>query len=339
MDPASMTDRPSPADGLSEAQARERLQRDGPNELPVSARRGVLGLLRDVVSEPMFLLLVACGAIYMLLGDLHEALMLLGFVFVVIGITFVQQRRTERSLDALRDLSSPRALVLRDGVTHRIASRELVCGDIVLLAEGDRVPADIGLVEAANFAVDESLLTGESVPVTKLAGPAADGATDTPNLGAPAVGTEAWRVFSGTLVTQGTARGRVLATGERSALGRIGQSLQGIVEQSTPIQRETRAVVKHIAVVGLALASALGVVYWLVLGDWLHGVLAALTLAMAILPEEHRAVALRSVSRPAQAARPGPSAKPVRRARPRPGTSSGLQSGRVASGPRALGPS
>src|SRR5665647_1049201 len=106
-----------PDGGLSEAEARQRLARDGPNELPTSRPRGVLRLLCDIVSEPMFLLLVACGAIYMVLGDRNEALMLLGFVFVVMGITFVQQRRAERSLEALRDLSSPRALVVRDGQT------------------------------------------------------------------------------------------------------------------------------------------------------------------------------------------------------------------------------
>ena len=130
----------------------------------------MLRLLREVVTEPMFLLLVACGAIYMLLGDRHEAFMLLGFVFVVMGISFVQQRRAERSLDALRDLSSPRALVVRDGQPRRIAGRELVVGDVVLLAEGDRVPGDMRLVEASNLTIDESLLTGESAPVMKQAG-------------------------------------------------------------------------------------------------------------------------------------------------------------------------
>ena len=132
--------------GLSAAEASERLARDGPNELPATARRGAWGLLRDVVLEPMFLLLVACGAIYLALGDRHEALMLLGFVLVVIAITYVQKRRSEQSLEALRDLSSPRALVVRDGQSIRIAGRELVVGDIVLLAEGDRVPADLGLL-------------------------------------------------------------------------------------------------------------------------------------------------------------------------------------------------
>jgi Ca2+-transporting ATPase len=266
--------------GLSEAEAAQRLAQDGPNELSVSRPRSVLRLLRDVVSEPMFLLLVACGALYMVLGDRQEALMLLGFVFVVMGITFVQQRRSERSLEALRDLSSPRALVMRDGQPRRIAGRELVCDDIVLLAEGDRVPGDMHLIEAANLAVDESLLTGESVPVEKQAGPMAGGAD------AVAGDSNSTQVFSGSLVTRGTARGRVLATGERSALGRIGKSLEGIGSESTPIQRETRRIVKLVAIVALVVAGVLALAYWMVLGDWLHALLAGLTFAMAILPEE-----------------------------------------------------
>ena len=255
--------------GLSPAEAQQRLAHDGPNALPESRPRSVLRLVGDVVAEPMFLLLVACGALYLVLGNRQEALMLLGFVFVVMGITFVQQRRTERSLEALRDLSSPLALVLRGGQTQKIAARELVCGDTVLLAEGDRVPADLELTHTANLALDESLLTGESVPVQKQVG-----------------GTEAVQAFSGTLVTQGTGQGRVVATGERSALGRIGQSLQGIAAEVTPIQAETKRVVKTVALVGLALATALAVAYGLLRGDWLGGLLAGLTLAMAILPEE-----------------------------------------------------
>jgi Ca2+-transporting ATPase len=268
------------ADGLSEVEARQRRAQDGPNELPVSRPRGALRLLRDVVSEPMFLLLVACGAIYMVLGDRHEALMLLGFVVVVMGITFFQQRRTERSLEALRDLSSPRALVVRDGQARRIAGRDLVTGDVVLLAEGDRVPADMRLVEAANLAVNESLLTGESAPVAKEASLDPDDAAALPATGDPA------QVFSGTLVTRGTARGRVNATGERSALGRIGKSLHSLGGGITPIQRETERIVKRVAAVGLLLAGSLAVAYWATRGDWLHGMLSGLTLAMAILPEE-----------------------------------------------------
>jgi len=268
-------------DGLTESEARERLARDGVDELPVSRQRSVLHLLRDLITEPMFLLLAACGAIYIVLGDRQEALMLLGFVFVVMGgITFVQQRRAERSLEALRDLSSPQALVMRDGEARKVASRELVRDDVVLLAEGDRVPADMELVEASNLTVDESMLTGESVTVTKQVFAVAD--TAAPQ---PADEGEA-RVFSGTLVTQGTAHGRVIATGERSALGRIGMSLGGLGGESTPIQQESRRVVKRVAIVGLALAVVLVAAYWLKTGDWLHGLLAGLTLAMAVLPEE-----------------------------------------------------
>ncbi|WP_394788094.1 cation-translocating P-type ATPase [Rhodoferax sp.] len=265
----------APPGGLGQADAQQRLAQDGPNELPVSRPRSLLRLVAGVVLEPMFLLLLACGVLYLLLGDRQEALMLLGFVFVVMGISLVQQRRTERSLEALRDLSSPRATVLRDGQIHQIAGRELVCGDTVLLAEGDRVPADLQLFEAANLAVDESLLTGESMPaakqVTAAAGPDGDGPT---------------QVFSGTLVTQGTGRGQVVAIGERSALGRIGKSLEGIGEESTPIQTETRHIVKLVALVGLVLAAGLALAYGLLQGDWLRGMLAGLTLAMAVLPEE-----------------------------------------------------
>jgi Ca2+-transporting ATPase len=266
--------------GLGATDAQERLKRDGPNELPTSQRRSGLRVLREVVTEPMFLLLVGCGAIYMLLGDRSEALMLLGFVFVVMGITFVQQRRAERSLEALRDMSSPQAIALRDGKPVRIASRELVCGDIVLLSEGDRIPADMDLVESSNLGVDESMLTGESIAVDKTASaPSADGATR-------AASDDRSRVFSGTLVTQGTARGRVTATGERSALGRIGKSLEAIAGEDTPVQKETARVVKHVAIGGLALAALLAGVYLATTGDWLKALLAGLTLAMAILPEE-----------------------------------------------------
>lgn len=266
--------------GLSDEQARRRLQQEGPNELPASKRRGVLRLLRDVASEPMFLLLVSCGGIYMALGDVREALMLLGFVLVVMSITFFQERRTERSLDALRDLSSPRALVVRSGKPYRISGRELVRGDIVLLAEGDRVPADIRLVESSNLMVDESMLTGESAPVSKRSALGQEPSVVTPGI------DDASYVFSGNLVTQGTARGEVVATGVRSALGKIGMSLAALGSERTPIQSETRRIVKLVALFGLALAALLALGYGLVRGDWLHAVLAGLTLAMAIIPEE-----------------------------------------------------
>ncbi|MYN07937.1 cation-translocating P-type ATPase [Pseudoduganella aquatica] len=260
-------------EGLTAAEAAARLRAAGPNALPASPPLNGWRLLLDVASEPMFLLLAACGAVYLMLGDRNEALMLLGFVGIVVGTTFFQQRRTERSLSALRDLSCPRALVVRDGKQQRIAGRELVVGDLVLLAEGDRVPADIDLLSAASLSADESMLTGESVPVMKRAAGAAQGEAE-------------HRVYSGTLVTQGAASGVVVATGAASALGRIGASLAAIGGELTPIQSETRAVVKAVASGGIGLACALALAYWALRGDWLQGLLAGLTLAMAILPEE-----------------------------------------------------
>ncbi len=266
--------------GLTEAQAARRLLEDGPNELTISRQRTLLRLCVGVIAEPMFLLLVACGLIYLLLGDQREALMLLGFVFVVIGITVSQQRRADNALATLRGLSSPSALLQRDGVVRMVAASALVRGDIVFISEGNRVPADLRLIESSNLMLDESMLTGESATVPKFASAAQAPTTDTPET-APAA-----HVFSGTLVTQGNARGRVVATGARSALGRIGASLSSITTAATPIQQETRRVVKRVALLGLALAAILALLYWQLRGDALHGLLAGLTLAMAILPEE-----------------------------------------------------
>lgn len=155
--------------GLSQAEAALRLKTEGPNELPNTGQRQLLSITLDVLREPMFLLLVSAGAIYLLLGDINDALMLMGFVCVVMGITIYQEFKTERVLEALRDLTSPRALVIRDSIALRIPGRDVVRGDILVLSEGDRVPADATLFECSNLTVDESLLTGESVAVRKSA--------------------------------------------------------------------------------------------------------------------------------------------------------------------------
>ncbi|MBK4737676.1 cation-translocating P-type ATPase [Noviherbaspirillum pedocola] len=267
-----------PHHGLSSEEARRRFSVDGANEVPSDGPKSLRRMALDVVLEPMFLLLLACGAIYLLLGDKAEALMLLAFVFMVMGISLVQQGRTERSLAALRSISSPRALVIRDGQTCRIAGRDLVVDDIVLLAEGDRVPADMTILEASNLTIDESMLTGESVPVVK------HGSLELAD--AHESGDVASMAYSGTLVIQGAGRGRVTATGTRSALGRIGASMQGLADERTPVQEQTRQVVKGVAVAGLALAAALAVAWGLLRDDWLHGLLAGVTFAMAVVPEE-----------------------------------------------------
>src|SRR6185436_4179404 len=153
--------------GLSEAEAGERLRLEGPNELPRSRRRRLSDLLLGILKEPMILLLVASGTVYLILGDREEALLLLGSIGLMIGLELYQERKTERALEALRDLSSPRARVVRDGAARRIPGREVVRDDVVLLSEGDRVPADGVILSSTNLTLDESLLTGESAPVGK----------------------------------------------------------------------------------------------------------------------------------------------------------------------------
>ena len=269
--------------GLREAESRERLQQEGPNELPARARRNLFTLVFEVVREPMFLMLVAAGGLYLLMGERADALMLLGFVFVVMGITIVQERRTEHALEALRDLSSPRALVIRDGERRRIAGRDVVRGDLVVLVEGDRVPADGLLRRALHLSTDESLLTGESVPVRKTASAAAC-ALDRPG------GDDLPSVFSGTLVTAGQGIVEIVSTGPRSELGKIGKALDQGKPEPTLLQRETARIVRTLALVGLGACVLVVVTFAFTRGGgsnvWKQGVLAGIAMAMAILPEE-----------------------------------------------------
>lgn len=266
--------------GLTDAEVAVRMEEDGPNELPTQGKRKSLEILFEVLREPMFLLLLACGSIYLISGEVQEAVMLLGFVFVVIGITFYQERKTERALEALRDLSSPRAYVIRNGEKLRIAGREAVRDDVVLLAEGDRVPADIVLLKARNFSVDESLLTGESVPVRKSA------VSEIPaEFGKPG-GDDLPFTFSGTLVVSGQGIGIIVHTGVKTELGKIGKALQSVETENTPLQKQTAKLVRAFAVFGAVLCTLVVLIYWLTRGKLLEGFLAGLSLAMAMLPEE-----------------------------------------------------
>jgi Ca2+-transporting ATPase len=266
--------------GLTNQEALEHLAEDGYNELPSAKKRTFLHILLEVVREPMFLMLIACGLLYLLLGDREEALMLIGFVAVIIGITFYQEQKTERALEALRDLSSPRALVIRDGNQQRIAGREVVREDIILLSEGDRVPADAVLLSGSNLSVDESLLTGESVPVRKRPW---DGRLEMERPG----GDDLPFVYSGTLVVKGQGIAEVRSTGPRTEIGKIGKALQILEPEDTNLQKQTSRIVRNFAIVGLSLCVIVVVVFALTRGgDWLNGFLAGITLAMATLPEE-----------------------------------------------------
>ncbi len=253
--------------GMTTAEAARRLASDGPNELPGHAPRGLTRIAREVLTEPMFLLLLAAASIYMALGDIREALALGASIVVVLSITILQERRTEHALARLRDLSSPRALVIRDGAELRVAGRDVVVGDITILREGDRVPADGVLRSATALSIDESILTGESLSVEKTV-------------------TEECKVYSGTLVVRGFGIAEITATGARSEIGKIGVALKTLSAETTPLYREVRRIVRWVAIGSLLLCALIAVLFALARHDWLGGILAGITLAMGVLPEE-----------------------------------------------------
>ena len=276
--PAAQADA-HPFTGLADATAARRLAEDGPNLLPGSTPKTLPAIVLGVLAEPMFVMLLVAGGIYLLLGDHAEALFLLAFVFVVIGITLAQERKTQRALESLRDLSAPRALVIRDGRELRIAGREVVRGDLLVLREGDRVAADAQLVQG-QLTVDESLLTGEAVPVDKL---------PNPELGALATsgGDDGAALFASTVVTKGVGLAVVQATGMGTAVGRIGQALATTEETISGLQQSSRTLIRNLTAIALLLAVSLVLVDWLWDGRaLLESLLSGIALAMAILPEE-----------------------------------------------------
>ena len=273
--------------GLSDAQAAQILQHDGPNELPDAQKRTLLAIARETLSDPMFALLLAAGILYLVLGDLQEGLVLFGLVLVVLALTLYQEGKTERAIESLRDLTSPRALVMRDGTAQRIAGREVVAGDVLVLAEGDRIAADAVLLQATQVQVDESLLTGEPIPVDKVAlGTDRRGEAAAPKSESKSESA----LFSGTLLVRGQGLARVTATGRRSEIGRIGQALGGLSAEVSPLKQQMGRLVKVLALLALFASLFLLLAYGLMRGDWLGALLAAIALAMALLPQEFTVV-------------------------------------------------
>src|SRR5262245_8770416 len=267
------------ATGLSSQEAQQRLAREGYNELPSQSRRSTLAIAVSVAREPMFLLLIVSAIIYLTLGDVREAAVLSASVLVIFTITIFQERKTERALDALRDLSSPRALVIRDGAEKRIAGREVVRDDILILTEGDRVPADATILSCNDLLLDESLLTGESVPVRKIAW---DGVQSITRPG----GDDLPFVYSGTLLVQGRGIARVSVTGWRTEFGKIGKALQSVEVDETFLQKRSANMIRNFAAVGLSLCALAVVLYGVTRGNWINGFLVGIALAMSLLPEE-----------------------------------------------------
>jgi Ca2+-transporting ATPase len=255
--------------GLSEREARERLAVHGPNAIPESAGKTLLSQIKDVLLSPMLMVLLASGGVYLVLGDFIEGLVLGSSVFMVVGISLYQRIRSDRAVAALRELASPRALVIRDGEERMVAATELVPGDLIAIAEGDRVPADGAILDNSGLTVDESLLTGESAPVEKASGE---------------------KVFSSTLAVRGRARIRVLSTGANTQVGRIGQSLSGFESPRMHLSREVAQLTKYFAVFGLFVCVAITIVFGITRGDWLQALLVGLATELALLPEEFAVV-------------------------------------------------
>ncbi|WP_353230526.1 cation-translocating P-type ATPase [Novosphingobium sp.] len=268
-------------DGLTAAEASARLAADGPNALPHAGERSIWRIALEVLREPMLALLLAGGVAYLLLGDLVEALILLSFALFSILVTVIQESRTEHVLEALQDLSAPRALVIRDGVRAHIAGRDVVRDDLIVLEPGGRVAADALLIEAADLQTDESLLTGESLPVGKVAemGEAADSAQRPGGEGQATV-------YSGSLVARGTGIARVTATGPRSEIGRIGQSLATLDTEAPRLHGEVNRIVLWCATGGAVVALTVVVLFGVLRGSWIDAVLAGIAIGMSLLPEE-----------------------------------------------------
>ena len=270
--------------GLTALLAAQRLKTDGYNELPSINKRGFSRIVFEIIKEPMFVLLMGAGVVYLLLGDRLDALFLLVFACLSGIITIVQESRSEKVLEALRNLASPRALVLRDGSRIHIAGREVVRDDVLILAEGDRVAADATLLSSIDLLLDESLLTGESVAVRKLAAQNNDSAHT--NTAITPGGADSPYLFAGSLVVRGSGIALVHATGLRSEMGKIGHALQTIETQQPHLQKQLSGLVRNFAVIG-AIASILTVVlFWALRGSWLQAILGGIALGMSMLPAE-----------------------------------------------------
>lgn len=267
--------------GLTHAEAAQRLAADGPNELSSGKQRSLLGIIGGVLHEPMLLFLLAAGVIYLLLGELHDALILMAFAGLTVLIAVVQEARTEKAIDALRDLSVPQATVIRDGQRQTIRSQDIVRGDLLVVNEGGRVAADGWIVQADTLQADEAILTGESVAVTKarLTGEEPD---EPPLPGGDGVPY----AYSGTLVVRGTGLVRVAATGPRTRIGAIGQSLATLTDETPRLTLQTRKLVRWFAAGGIGVSVLAILLYGFLRGSWLDALLSGVALAMSMLPEE-----------------------------------------------------
>ncbi|GBF49908.1 putative calcium-translocating P-type ATPase, PMCA-type [Leptospira ryugenii] len=251
--------------GLSSEEIPNIRKVSGWNELRQQKEKNVLQSLYDILKEPMVFLLVLIGLIYTLIGDLGEAMILSASVALIVIITFIQEGKTSKALKALREMASPRCMVIRDAAIQRLDGRELVPGDYILLSEGDRIPADSNIVSTQHLKVDESILTGESISVTK---------------------NRADTIYCGTLVVNGEAVCEVKSIGESTEIGKIGKKIAEENLNKTRLELEVEQIVRIVFIFAMLLCLGLALYLGVSKGDWLKGILSGLTLAIGILPEE-----------------------------------------------------
>jgi P-type Ca2+ transporter type 2C len=268
--------------GLGASVAAERLERDGTNELPRADAVSPWRILAEQFKNLLIIILLIAVTLSAFLGEVLESIVIGVIVLFAIGLGFVQEYRAERAMEALRRMAAPNARVIRDGHEQVLPARELVRGDLVLLAAGDRVPADVRLTETMNLHVNEAALTGESVAVSKHSEPLADGEL--------AIGERVNLVYSGTDITYGRGRGIVVETGLGTEFGRVTGMLAGVEQQRTPLQQ-------NLDKVGRVLAIAAGVVVVLIAGlgvlrgePLLDMFIFGVALAVAVVPEALPAV-------------------------------------------------
>lgn len=229
------------------------------------AQNNLVEALRDAFTEPMFLLLLAAGIIYFLLGESAEGIFMIAAIFMVSAISVYQSSRSGNALKALKALNQPSARVIRDGKEQQIPTEELVPGDLMIVEEGEQVPADAGIVRANDLSVNESVLTGEAFAVRKAEGDS---------------------LFMGTAVTSGMAWAKVTAIGNQTELGKIGKSLEQISTEKSPLQKQISSFVTKMAVAGAGVFLLVWGINYYHSRDILDSLLKGLTLAMSILPEE-----------------------------------------------------
>ncbi|MBY0314860.1 MAG: HAD-IC family P-type ATPase [Bdellovibrionales bacterium] len=265
--------------GLNTSQVESQVRLYGYNEILIGARESILVLVFKTLKEPMILLMLIVVAFYFLLGEFKEAMVLSTSVLFVIALSLYQEKKAKDAIDSLRELSSPKAVVIRNSKEQIIATRELVPNDIILLKEGDRIPADAILIEANSLHIDESLLTGESAPVIKNA---RLGTTDRDE----SRGENKSQIFMGTMVVGGRGKAVVTETAQKTILGKIGKSAQATIVEGTNLNKEVRKIVRNFAFMGAIIAVILVVVVGVRTANWSLAILNGLALELALLPEE-----------------------------------------------------